>query len=141
MKRVISAGGIITKIENDQLKICLVRLRPPMKGYVFPKGHVELGETYEQTALREVAEETGLSNLTIKQKLGVVQRQSTENDGTQVTKNIHLYLMTTDSFQHNQSDERYEWFTIDEALKALNFIEEKEFLFKNRDQICDSDQL
>lgn len=135
MKHTISAGGIVTKTEDNQLKICLVQLRPPMSSYVFPKGHVEPGETYEQAAIREVNEETGLSDLIIKKKLGIVRRQSIENDGTVVTKDIHLYLMTTDNYQHGKSDETCKWFTVNEALKVLSFNEEQKFLMRYADQL------
>jgi 8-oxo-dGTP pyrophosphatase MutT (NUDIX family) len=48
------AGGVI--LLNGR-----VVLRRTARGeYLFPKGHVEPGETAEQTAIREVAEETGL---------------------------------------------------------------------------------
>lgn len=135
MKTTVSAGGIVVKAENNQTKICLIQLRSPMEGYVFPKGHIESDETYEQTALREVSEETGLSNLVIQKKLGVVRRQSIENDGTAVTKDIHLYLMSTDNYRHGKSDETYRWFTIRKALEILNFIEEKEFILKHQREI------
>jgi len=50
----ITAGGIV--FNGD--KVLVLR---NLKGVgVFPKGHVELGESHEQTALREVLEETGL---------------------------------------------------------------------------------
>lgn len=62
---VQQAGGVV--IMGDQ-----VVLRLTSKGeYLFPKGHLEPGETQEQTALREVAEETGLEG-EIVQRLGEV---------------------------------------------------------------------
>lgn len=48
------AGGIVLLGEQVVLR------RTPKGEYLFPKGHVEPGETAEDTALREVAEETGL---------------------------------------------------------------------------------
>ena len=51
---VRQAGGVV--LLGDQ-----VVLRRTARGeYLFPKGHLEEGETEEETALREVAEETGL---------------------------------------------------------------------------------
>jgi len=50
----ITAGGIV--FSGDKVLV----LRNHKGGWVFPKGHVELGESHEQAALREVLEESGV---------------------------------------------------------------------------------
>ena len=57
MPREHSAGGVI--LENGRVLLILMQNLEGRKVWTFPKGHVEPGETYEQAALREVAEETG----------------------------------------------------------------------------------
>ena len=52
-----SAGGII--LEERGVLLILVQNLKGEKVWTFPKGHLEAGETAEQAALREVAEETG----------------------------------------------------------------------------------
>lgn len=54
-----SCGAIVIYKSGDRCKILLVRNHNG-RNYSFPKGHVELGETEEETAVREVKEETGL---------------------------------------------------------------------------------
>ncbi|WP_407386166.1 bis(5'-nucleosyl)-tetraphosphatase [Ruminococcus sp.] len=54
-----SCGAIVIHKSGDRCKILLVRNHNG-RNYSFPKGHVELGETEEETAIREVKEETGL---------------------------------------------------------------------------------
>ena len=54
-----SCGAVVFTRTNNELKYLLIRNLSGIYG--FPKGHVEQGETEEQTALREVFEETGLS--------------------------------------------------------------------------------
>jgi len=54
MKRVTSSGGFVQKAN----KVLLIKLDGAK--YYLPRGHVEKGETFEQTALREVEEETGV---------------------------------------------------------------------------------
>ena len=54
-----SCGAIVIHRDGDQYKILLVRNHNG-RNYSFPKGHVEKGETEQQTAIREVKEETGL---------------------------------------------------------------------------------
>jgi 8-oxo-dGTP pyrophosphatase MutT (NUDIX family) len=127
MKKVISAGGIV--IRNNPNKQILLTIFTHIKGLGFPKGHVEEGETFEQTAIREVAEETGLTELKIVKKLGVITRLSTEKDGTSVVKDIHMYLMTSDKPDfHQEAEEKYGWFDIDEAINQMAIEEDKEFL-------------
>jgi 8-oxo-dGTP pyrophosphatase MutT (NUDIX family) len=55
IKRIFSAGGIVVRDGK-----VLVTQHSKHKGWDFPKGHLEQGETSEQAALREVAEETGV---------------------------------------------------------------------------------
>ena len=54
-----SCGAIVIYKDGDRYKILLVKNHNG-RNYSFPKGHVEQGETEEQTAVREVKEETGL---------------------------------------------------------------------------------
>ena len=134
MNKVISAGGIITKLENNQLKICLINLMPLSPKYTFPKGHVEPDETLEQAALREVREETGLQNLSIAKYLGFISRKATERTGKVVDKDIHLFLMKTDDFNHQIAEENYEWHTLTQAINIL-LPEEKQFLIDHLTEI------
>ncbi len=116
MEKVISAGGVI--IQNG--KILFVKLSHVGK-ITFPKGHVEPGETYEDTALREVTEETGYTEIRIIKKLGVVTKPSVEKDGTRITKDVHLYLMkiTGNSMSKTPPEEETIWLTFDESLNLL----------------------
>lgn len=58
MNREKSCGAVVFTRESGQVKYLLIA---NLRGiYGFPKGHVEPGETEEQTALREIREETGL---------------------------------------------------------------------------------
>ncbi len=72
-----SSGGIVYRKQNDQIDILLLERRNT-KGeidYVLPKWHMEAGETAKETALREIAEETGLEH----SKLEVIKFMSKIN--------------------------------------------------------------
>ena len=56
-KKAVSAGAIILRNVEGQLKIALAQRQGDPKAWVLPKGHVEVGESLEQAALREVHEE------------------------------------------------------------------------------------
>lgn len=59
MKEEKSCGAVISRESGDGIEILLIRHKNGGH-WSFPKGHVEDGETEEQTALREIREETGL---------------------------------------------------------------------------------
>lgn len=88
VKKTISAGGIARKVVDEKVYIVLTK-EPKRANWVLPKGHQEKGETLEQTAVREVKEETGLENIKIVKKLGTKERLSYEKDEY---KTIHYFL-------------------------------------------------
>src|SRR5436305_15259589 len=89
----VSAGAIVLSEFDGELKIALAHT-PKKDGqvtWVLPKGHVEPGESLEQTVLREVREEVGLSNVQLITYLGLFERQSEKSSGEVVKKIINLY--------------------------------------------------
>ncbi|GEM_PF-572716 len=130
--KAVSAGGIITQVVDGKQKILFVTF--PNGDLVLPKGHIEDGETLEQTALREMKEETGFLNITIIKKLGSINRPAVEDNGNVVLKDIHFYLMKTPNFEQNNPEETTGWFTIDEATPHL-FQQEVEFLENIRTEL------
>ena len=59
MKTEKSCGAVVFTRENGSIKYVIIESKSGVFG--FPKGHIEKGETEEQTALREILEETSLS--------------------------------------------------------------------------------
>lgn len=121
MNKVISAGGLI--VIDD--KILLVKLKSGK--YAIPKGHSKAGETIEQTALREVTEETGVV-AEIQDYLGELTRKSVEDSGDTVMKTIKVYAMKKVGMSEVESDEESEWVSLDEAVSSMHFSEEADFL-------------
>ena len=95
LKRVdeTSAGGLVLDLEGDIPRGALIG-RVDRRGrllWSLPKGHVEAGETAEQAAIREIAEETGISG-EILASLGTIDFWFIA-DGRRVHKTVHHFLL------------------------------------------------
>lgn len=88
---IISAGGVVYRKENGVLEIQMIQDR--YGKITLPKGKMETGETVEQTALREIQEETGIVGK-IRRKLAVISYPVTDPATQQPTeKQVHYYLV------------------------------------------------
>ena len=84
-EKIICAGGVVFKDDK------IVSLRRKNGVWLMPKGHVEPGETLEETAVREVWEETGLV-ARVEAPLGVTEYSYTE-EGTLFRKKVFWFYM------------------------------------------------
>ncbi len=82
----VSAGGVV--IQNNQVLI----LRKFRGDWVLPKGRSENNETLEDTALREVSEESGIDCEIIKY-IGFVKYNYRNYQGVDIQKTVHYYKM------------------------------------------------
>jgi ADP-ribose pyrophosphatase YjhB (NUDIX family) len=130
----ISAGGIVVRVENTQILIALIREGRDLY-YVLPKGRLEPGETLEQAAHREIAEETGLSELQLIANLGARERLSYSK---KTWKKTHYFLFITHQIHGTPSEEDQDnelhWSSIDN-LPNLLWPEQKMLIDLHRDQI------
>ena len=132
MKYQTSAGGVILKKIQGAWKTALL-LREEGKVWALPKGLIEKKETREETALREVAEETGLTGK-ILASLGTVQyNYYSKWDDTKYHKTVHFFLIrATGGSVKNHDFESIDvrWFPLPEAKKKLTFPAEKKVVEK-----------
>lgn len=117
-KVVKAAGGLVLNSKNEILFIFRNNT------WDLPKGHIEKGESKKIAALREVEEECGISNLSIKQKLMITYHIYLQ-DGLKL-KETHWFLM-------NSNDEKKPTPQTEEGITEVVFKDEKEVLeaFKN----------
>lgn len=110
------------------------------KVWVLPKGHVELEkkERISDAAKREVGEETGLKDLSIKDQLGIA-RFSFQAEGVLVRKTVHYYLMITQQKALSPQKEEffYEagWFPLDVAITMLEYDTDKHIVAKAKEKL------
>ena len=94
--------------------------------WTLPKGTPDPGETVEETALREVGEETGLE-VRIVAPLGAIEYDFVQ-DGTRIHKTVHYFLMDPvggDLSQHDREFADVRWVPFGEALRLLSFDTER----------------
>lgn len=84
---VEAAGGIVRNLENKILFIYR------LSKWDLPKGKIEKGESLEDAAVREVAEETLLTNITLQDFITTTYHVYTERNGDQVLKMTHWFKM------------------------------------------------
>lgn len=122
--RDVSAGGVITRRDGEGLQVVLVgRARP--KRWNIPKGTPLPGETLEQTALREVREETGLF-VRILERLGDITYWFSSR-GIRHHKTVHFYLLEAVGGSVNEHDWEHDfvaWMDETAALRCMSFPSE-----------------
>ncbi|WP_372662862.1 NUDIX hydrolase [Cohnella sp.] len=96
MKKEISAGGVVYRHRQGQLEIQLIEDR--FGRMTLAKGKMEPGETIEQTALREIAEETGMTGQ-ISVPLTIISYVYEHAQLGRVQKEVHYYLVEANSGQ------------------------------------------
>ena len=116
--KIESAGGVVFRQADQGIEILLIRDR---FGYwTFPKGKKESGETDEQTALREIWEETQLSGEII-QKLSSTVYQY-QDEGQTIEKTVTYFLVQYQAGNEKPQMEEIKqanWFSIEQAEKII----------------------
>lgn len=115
--------------EGVELVLAARRTRRGDLAWGLPKGLVEPDETREQTAVREVREETGLE-ADVEASLGEI-RYFYVWEGVRVRKVVHFFLMRAtggDVSQHDHEMEDVRWFPLSKALRRATYKGEREVL-------------
>ena len=130
MIEATSCGGVV--IFRGKVLLLYKNYKNKYEGWVLPKGTVEDGEEFKETAIREVREETGVSASIIKYVGRSQYSFSTSIDV--VSKDVHWYLMMADSYYSKPQREEYfldsGYYKLHEAYHLLKFPNEKQILEK-----------
>jgi 8-oxo-dGTP pyrophosphatase MutT (NUDIX family) len=123
-----SAGGVVVRFEGSTPYLVVGMRRRERDGqtWTLPKGTPNAGETREETALREVAEETGLE-VRINAPLDSIRYEFVQR-GTRIHKTVHYFLMEPvggDLARHDHEFEAVRWIRFDEAPGLLTFETER----------------
>jgi 8-oxo-dGTP pyrophosphatase MutT (NUDIX family) len=128
-----SAGSIIYR-QSPQGKLYLL-LNYPSGHWDFVKGNIEKGETFKQTVLREIREETGIINITFVDGFEDKVEYHYQRDGQVIHKEVVFFLASTKTSEVVLSHEHlyYTWLNFDEALEKLTYKTAQKVFKKVRD--------
>jgi 8-oxo-dGTP pyrophosphatase MutT (NUDIX family) len=135
-----SAGGVVVRFQAGvPAFVAGMRRREGRRAtWTLPKGTPAIHETTEQTALREVAEETGLS-VRITGPLPSIQYTFVQG-GTRIHKTVHYFLMEPtggDLTGHDHEFAEVRWIPFDEAPGILSFQTEQGLIVAAADRLGD----
>jgi 8-oxo-dGTP pyrophosphatase MutT (NUDIX family) len=135
-----SAGGIVVSAnrERPSLVVGMRRRGRDRVTWTLPKGTPHRGETPEETALREVEEETGLA-VRILEPVSSIHYEFVQG-GSRIEKTVHYFLMAPvggDLARHDHEFERVRWVPFDEAAGLLTFPTERELVASTFDRVRD----
>lgn len=101
-------------------------LQYPQGHWDLPKGHVEQGDTDRQATMRrELAEETGITNLVVMDGFEERTEYSFRHKGRRQSKEVYWYIAETDEMEVQLSHEHrgYLWLDWDQAMDTITHDE------------------
>lgn len=130
-----SCGALVFRNINNEMRFLLIKNKRSMH-WGFPKGHIEGDETPEETAKREVLEETGI-HIEIISDYSLLSRYMIQG---KVEKCVTIFIATTaDSTTVIQREEieDYIWLNYDRAMDSLRFENDKRILRKANEYLLE----
>ncbi|MDA8156333.1 MAG: NUDIX hydrolase [Actinomycetota bacterium] len=137
-----SAGGVVFRRNVSGFEVALVSVKGG-NVWTLPKGLINKGESPRDTALREVAEETGL-NGRITDGLGeitywyVAKDKETPAEYIRYKKTVYFFLMeylSGDTAGHDYEVDECAWFPLEQAAEMVTYKGDKEMLEKAKELI------
>ena len=143
----VSAGGLVFRVSDGGIETLLcARNRPDCGGdgddgplsWRLPKGTPEAGESMEQTAQREVQEETGVRVQVLAPITSIRYCFIGHTDGVHYDKTVYFYLMAPrggSTADHDAEFDMVEWRRYEDALEMLEYDNERQVVEQARTMI------
>jgi 8-oxo-dGTP pyrophosphatase MutT (NUDIX family) len=132
----VSAGGVVYRRGEGGIEVLICK-DAGYHRWVLPKGLVDAGESFEQTAVREVEEEVGVVSRLVA-PLGEERYVYTAR-GMRVFKTVHYFLLeyvSGSEANHDHEMEDVRWCSLDEAMGFLGYKGAKDVLARARDYLA-----
>lgn len=124
ISREATSGGVIYRLTKDRQDIEILLVADHFNRWTIPKGHIEEGETAQETAIREIGEEAGVHDLRPTCWLGKIHfRYRRENVLVLMSTQIYLFkaLGDTDDVQKEDWMNGIKWFSYREAVDIIAY--------------------
>lgn len=122
--RETTAGGVTYRLNPETKQLEFLMVQDARDRWTIPKGHVEEGEDTKQTALREIMEETGLTDVVLKSWLGKINFRY-RRERSLILMVTHIFLAEARSSTNNLIAEDWmngiKWFPANEAVKKIAY--------------------
>lgn len=126
---VYAAGALLWRVEDNELMVALVH-RARYEDWSWPKGKVDPGETLPETAVREIAEETGLK-IKLGLRLGIIKYKMPNGSNKEVhywAARVSDSVLAKSKFVPNEEVAKVEWVRASEAGKLLSYDHDHDVL-------------
>ena len=134
-----SAGGVVFRVEDGHALYLIIR--DSYQNWGFPKGHVEPDEAAAAAAVREVSEETGLSDLSLRGAIETIDWYFRFR-GKLIHKVCHFFLMETQetatSPQRAEGITACRWSTYEEADEMISYANARVVLRRASTMVLES---
>jgi 8-oxo-dGTP pyrophosphatase MutT (NUDIX family) len=121
VRDALAAGGVVLRGTGEEIEVVIAG-RDSDRTWVFPKGTPDRGETIEETAIREVREESGL-DVEIVRPIGAIDYWFAV-PGERVHKIVHFFLMRSQGGDVSRHDHEYDdvrWVPVADARRMLTY--------------------
>ncbi len=130
MTLIRQSGAIVVRLDGKEPKVLLVTAKRNPRNWIFPKGHIEKGETAQAAALREAKEEAGVVGKMIG-RAGVLEYSFM---GVKARVEYFLAVLSREAGPPEDGRSRA-WCGLDEALERLSYKNTRKLLRKALKQL------
>ena len=130
-----SCGAVVFRTINGEIRYLLIKNKRSAH-WGFPKGHIEKDETAQQTAMREVLEETGIH-------IDIIPDFSLKSEYTiqgKVEKSVIIFMARTNDVQtkiQREEIDDYIWLSFNKALELLKFENDRSILRRGNEYLLE----